>query len=653
MLVQFTYLAGLLVILVIAVVSVRSSGLWHTAAGRPRRPPRQKRRSRSRRIRGVVVGAGLVVLVATIAEAAMITRAVGHIRKGTQALSQAAAVLGNSPDQWTQQHISNAQILQGEAHDELTTGYSDMVGDPGLKLLEHLPWAGDQVHALLSASRLSVAAARGFGDLVDVARIVDSSRAATKPTGQRLLDLLAAAAPPWADAQSQLDPAMAGVQSDMGRPLVPPLRDLLAREVDGLRPLADEARVGAVVGKFAPAALGASAPQNYLVLLPNPSEIRPSGGFSGSIATTVMSAGAPTTIDVKNQEDFNPLMKARQPVPVALARYLKFYKNGLELGDAGWDPDFPTTARLSETMYVDATKKPVDGTISIDPYALAALLSVTGPVDVPPYGTFDSGNFFTKLNTIVNASTGPGAGKSALPPISRAVLNKVLTQPAGDWPKMLTVMRDQAEQRHIQAYFHEPALAAATAKVHFDGAMVANPGDYLMVADANVGATKGDAFAHKSMEVRTEVHPGQGVVRHEVLVHYDMPNATDDVDRALNPGDGSLRDYVRFFLPREAAVAGVTVVSGSGKRAEGGLDAISLAHERQSVGAFVRVPRGEKVDLTLVYEVPLTGNSGYGLYLQKESGVASLPTTLVVSYPGGVARRQTDLMADRQVQVSW
>ena len=233
-----------------------------------------------------------------------------------------------------------------------------------------------------------------------------------------------------------------------------------------LQPLADVARVGGVAARFAPGALGGSAPQNYLVLLSNPSEMRPDGGFVGSMGTVTMSKGAPTGIDVKPQEFYNPLIKQHTDIPYPLARYLKFYKNSLEIGDAGWDADFPTSARLTESLYTAATKRPVDGTIAVDPYAISAMLQVTGPVDVPGYGTFTADDFFPKLNFIVNVSNAPGSGKGALTPIGQTVLGKVLNAPPSSWPQLLLVFEQQAQGRHIQAYFHDTSLATAVSEVH-------------------------------------------------------------------------------------------------------------------------------------------------------------------------------------------
>jgi hypothetical protein len=653
-LLQLTYGAGAAAVLLIVVLSARRSGLWRSR----RRPqdrdlPRRRRRSTlQRRLRAAGILVGALAVVGVIAEGALVARAVAHVRRGTTVLAQAQSVLGDTPASWTRDHVSTADILSQEAGDELQQGYAELRGDVGLGVARRLPWIGEQVNAAMDGTALAVAAKDGFRDVVSVARVVDESRTSKAAPGARVLDLLAASAGPWADADARITPALARVDADSRRGVATPLASLLGRERATAQALVDEARIGAIASRFGAPALGASQPQSYLVLLPNPSELRPAGGFSGALGTTVMTGGAPASIEVKNQEDFNPQLKKKVDVPVPLARYLKFYKNQLELGDAGWDPDFPTTARLSEDMYASATGKTVAGTVSVDPYAIAALLEVTGPIDVAGYGTFDSSNFFSRLNVIVNASSGPGTGKAALPPISKAALDKILNTPASSWPRLLTVMKTQAENRHIQAYFHNPALAEAAATVHFDGGMVAGPSDYLMVSDANVGATKGDYFVRKSMQVKTEVLDQQGVAVHQVDVTYDMPAAKDAEDRALNPGDGSYRDYVRFLVPQEAQVAGLTITSG-GKQGEGGLDTITIIHDRKAVGAFVRVPRGTSSTISLVYEVPIKAGRDYQLYLQKQAGVPEILADIQVSYPGGLTRKTLALLSDQVLRLAW
>ena len=654
MLLFLTWAAGGGVILVVVVLSIRNARIFPRRRSKHRRwigtPPSAARRRR-RRIRtglGVLLG-GLVIAAA--AEAVTLALAMGDLNHGVVELTDASAALGTNPAEWTAERISGAAGLNAEGGGLIGGANKRLSGDPILGALSHVPFLGDQFTALLDLSNTAAQGNAAFDDAIAIAQAVDRSRTSTAPPGARLLGLMSDAAGPWTDADARLSPALSSLRGDLTHHLLSPLYHRAQRALTILQPIDDLAKVGAVAARYGPAALGAGAPQNYLVLLSNPSELRPAGGFNGSIGWVTLDKGAPVSIEVKPQEFFNPLIKQHTDVPYPLGRYLTFLNNSLEIGDAGWDPDFPTTAKLSESLYTLATKRKPDNTISIDPYALAAMLKVTGPVDVPGYGTFDSGNFFAKLNYVVNASTAPGSGKAALTPIGQAVLHQVLTAPAGLWPRLFLVFQQQAAGRHIQAYFHDSHLAGATAKVGYDGHLQTGGEDFLMVCDANVGISKGDYYAHKSMQVSSEVSPA-GVVRHEVRVRYQMPAPVDDIDRALNPGDGSYRDYVRIYLPETATVAGFKVTLDAGQEA-GSLDNISFAHGRQVVGAFFRLPRGHEADLTLTYEVPIGSVADYQLTLQKQAGTPALPTTLLVSYPGGITRQHTDLTIDSLLSVAW
>jgi hypothetical protein len=175
--------------------------------------------------------------------------------------------------------------------------------------------------------------------------------------------------------------------------------------------------------------------------------------------------------------------------------------------------------------------------------------------------------------------------------------------------------------------------------------------DYLLVTDANVGANKEDIYLKKSLNIKAEVAPG-GMVRHQVSATYDLPQPIDDLDRALNPGKASYRNYVRFYLPQTAVVAGFGVTV-DGKSAPGNIDQLSVEHDHAIVGTFLRLPRGHTAVMTLSYEVPIGEKGNYNLYLQKQAGQLTLPTTIDVSYPGGVTSRRSALTRDETVAVSW
>jgi hypothetical protein len=202
----------------------------------------------------------------------------------------------------------------------------------------------------------------------------------------------------------------------------------------------------------------------------------------------------------------------------------------------------------------------------------------------------------------------------------------------------------------VQSFFHDATLAHAAAKAGYDGALLPNQ-DYAMVVDGNVGATKGDYYVKKSIDIKTEVYP-QGLVRHLVSLRYNLPQPADATDQALNPGSGAYLDYIRVYLPKTSGVADLRLIM-DGKLVGSSIDNITVEHGRQVVGTLLRLPRGHQAEIQLAYEVPTSTSGSYHLYLQKQAGIPGTPLTLEFSYPGGQASRATVLDHDQSFDFQW
>jgi hypothetical protein len=594
-----------------------------------------------------VVAVGLLAAL----EAVRIGTAVHDLADGSRALADAATALGNSPEAWSEARIGAAARLRDEAARTLQPARAQLNGDPLLRLLVSAPLVGDQVRAIQHLADGATSGAAAFADIMRVARSYEAARHDPGPAGPRLLRLIGASRQPLADAAGRLRGPTASLRQDMGRPLVPPLRSRVSEALRRLEPVTVEAGVASAAGDLLPAALGANGQRRYLLLFADPAELRPAGGWVGAIGSVTFDKATPGNLEVRSQDVLNSRYRERFPVPSPLDRYMTFYGGALEIGDAGWDPDFPSSARLTERMYLSATGQNVDGTVLIDPYAISAILAVTGPLDVPGYGSFDSSNAFARILRIVDVDTGPGSGKQALAAIAQAIVQRVLDQPVTGWPRLLAALRDAGQNRHLLMYLHDSQLADAAARGRLDGALLNPTADSVMVSDANVGATKGDYYMRKSATIQVEV-PSSGISRHEIQLHYSLPSPADAADRALNPGAGVYRDYVRVYLPENATVGRVSYLV-DGQPGPGGLQSLGLDHGHRVVAVFFTLDRGHEGEVRIDYEVGLGPGSPYQLFVQKQAGLPSRPTTVAVSYPGGIARWRDDLAADRGFEVRW
>jgi hypothetical protein len=279
-------------------------------------------------------------------------------------------------------------------------------------------------------------------------------------------------------------------------------------------------------------------------------------------------------------------------------------------------------------------------------------LKATGPVEVPPYGSFTSDNFFSKVNQIVNVDSGPTGGKKALPLITQAIVQHVLATPSDRWPQLLAVSRGEAQSRHIQFYFHERAIASSAAAAGYDGSLVSVPDgkDYLMVVDANIGGTKGDGYVKKSMSEKVEVRPNVGI-RHEVVIRYQYPSGISD-PAVSKGGDTAYRNYLRLYLPETSTLSGFyEVVDGTAR--PGPVQEVSVDHGKRIIGSFFRLEAGHSIELHMLFQVPVGTGQTYRLYVQKQAGIPARPLDLMVSYPGALRELLLDGDTDREVILSW
>jgi Protein of unknown function (DUF4012) len=624
---------------------------------------RKHKRPRSRARFVTVIAVLFAVLGVAAVEGYGLYRSISDLRTAAAELQLSLNTLGRTPAEWTPARVDAAAKTQADASAKLNRADRRLQSDPLARLLLAVPYAKDQVHTALDISSAAVEAAQADGDLVALARLyVNLPKGPGAAPGPALIALLQSSAPLLADADARLASTNLRLDRDSQLGLLGPVRTQLKRAQAAVGPARDSAHMSSEAAQLLPGLLGAAGPKTYLLLLPNSSELRPTGGFSGEAGTVTFDQGKLTKLVLLDEFIVSAAYRDKFPPQGQLGTYLSFNNNQTEIGDAGWDPNFPTSARLQEKMFTSATGQQLDGTISVDPYLIASLLKVTGPVDVPGYGTFDSDTVFLRINVIANVDTSPSGGKKGLPVIASAIITKVLAQPSSMWAQLATSLQVGANQRHLQIYVHDSAQEANLHVLGVDGSLQNLPltEDYLMVVEANVAATKADYYIKRSMSVKVEIYPS-GLNRHEVDIHYEYPPSLDAVDTKLNTSPystnppGLYRDYVRFYLPLTTTLANIGFLI-DGKPAPaygGGLKEQVQEGSDQVYGTFFTLPRGHTADVIIYYEVSLPADPPFAIYIQKQAGLVDLPTLLTVSYPGGIASRKSEMSTDTTLTVPW
>lgn len=243
-----------------------------------------------------------------------------------------------------------------------------------------VPVVGQHVRAIQVTAGEGVALTEAAGDTArsadpDDIRLVE---------GRVDLGLLQDLQPVLDRAERALDRAHERVGDSRSSWLVPPIADRMERLLDELDRARPSARTAALAVDHVPEMLGADGPTSWLVALTTPAEARGLGGLLGNWVLVEADDGAIEIVLRGRNEDVNTRLRERD-VPLTgpeqyVDRWAIFEPNAF-FQDVTLSPDLPMVAEVAADLFEAAFDRSVDGVIVIDPYALQAVLELSGPIE--------------------------------------------------------------------------------------------------------------------------------------------------------------------------------------------------------------------------------------------------------------------------------
>jgi hypothetical protein len=363
--------------------------------------------------------------------------------------------------------------------------------------------------------------------------------------------------------------------------------------------------------------LGSGGPRDYLVEQINPIELRPGGGLFGTYSVLHAADGSLSLRGTGNVYDLiNPRPKLGGLGYLAPPQPLAPYFNGTSwsLVDSNLFPDFPSNAMAAEQL--DKLGYPVQGVVAIDYQAVAELLKLTGPIDVPAFQTTVSADNFVSqaiaadlASSRMTSDQNESGHKQFIAAVAGPLLQKVANLPAGLWVQVIQRLGSLAASRHIQAYLNDPAGEAQLDRFGWSG--VLNPHsapDFLAEVEANLGGNKDNNWLVRSYDL--ELTASGSTLHHHLVVHLTNPTPP--------PYENRYQAYVRIYTASSAkdlkfgSLETVTAPSayGSGTSFEGGW--LDMTPEPNGVGRH---------DITFDYDTAWPGTTReYTIYWQKQPG---------------------------------
>lgn len=331
---------------------------------------------------------------------------------------------------------------------------------------------------------------------------------------------------------AKLDTALSGAQHQTSRAgskwLLPPV----SRGLTHLRADLSKARSTIQLARQAvpvlPPLLGADGTRRYFVAFMTPSESRGLDGFIGSYALLTVKNGH-ITLSAANR--IQALIATGPPgqrhitgPADYLARYGAF-DPAYYLMDLTYSPDFPTVASVIAQLYPQTGGPRIDGVLALDPYALAALLHFTGPINVPGLPaplTYQNAARVLTVSQYLDAGSGAGAQTARHDELQyalRAAFSKLTTTSLPSPGALSSILSPLVHQGRLLFWSLHPAEQPLLRRVGLAGAFPTPAGGDLLAATTNnSGNNKLDAYLQRSIDDQVTYDPANGAVRSTVTI---------------------------------------------------------------------------------------------------------------------------------------
>lgn len=315
-----------------------------------------------------------------------------------------------------------------------------------------------------------------------------------------------------------------------------------------------------------PVISGFDQSKTYLVIFQNSMELRPTGGFIGSVATATARDGRIGTLEIQDVYALDGQLKGHVDPPGPIAQLLG--QEHWYLRDSNWDPDFRKSSERAAWFYEKESGVKPDGVIAISTPFLIDLLRVTGPVELPDINDrITADNFFGKSIFYTRADFFPGSTqkKDFLGILATAILEKITTMNGIDPTALFRAMTDALERGDILLSFSDRGAQSLVERYGWAGALPTRTlcdeendtacfPEQIVAIEANMSVNKANYFVTRSESIDTTISP-TGEVTTDVTILYQNSSPNDHPAS----GGGTYKTYLRFLLPQDAATEGITL----------------------------------------------------------------------------------------------
>lgn len=407
------------------------------------------------------------------------------------------------------------------------------------------------------------------------------------------------------------------------------------------------------LSQMIPALAGYPSQVNYLVVLQNNDELRPTGGFLGTYGVLKIKDGDIASFNTHDIYHLDMPVQAKINIapPEPIRKYLndKWY-----LRDANWSPDWPTAAKTIDRFYqAESVLNPAaekiskfNGVLAMTPKLITDFLKITGPIIVEGQA-YDENNFQDLLQYRVEKGyeilgVSKWQRKEVIGEIAKKLKIKIFDLPSRQWSEIISAAINNLTEKNLQFYLTDSQLENIAVANGWAGEIKNYYGDYFMVVDANLAALKTDAVMRRSLNYK--VTEGANGLFSKLTLNYVHDGKADWKTSAY-------KSYTRVYAPLNSQL--IKISGYQAKEIDTGSEA-----GKTWFGFYLTVAPGKINNITLEYKLPpgIMLNNNYGLYIQKQPGKELDYLSVDLSFQNGIKSYSPSSLSMRRVgstKIKW
>lgn len=289
--------------------------------------------------------------------------------------------------------------------------------------------------------------------------------------------------------------------------------------------------VAAETTRLLPSLLGGDRDRRWFVAVLSSSELRGAGGLLGNFA--VLSA-VDGVIDLEQSAGISRLNASTDPadadvLPAVFAAQYASWSPGRFWQNLSVTPDFPTMGEAVRALAPRSDAGPIDGVIGIDPLGLAALVELTGPVDVAswpvPLGPDNIAEvlLFEQYRAFPADDQVDAFQSDLVSAIVDALTAGELAPPS----ELAATLAPAVAGGHLRLFSAEDEEQALFERIGADGGLRQPPAaDFFQLVSQNGSESKIDHFLRREVDYAVEIAPDTGATTATVTVtlHNGAPS---------------------------------------------------------------------------------------------------------------------------------